>query len=387
MKNIIEKSIKDNFGEVLALANKLKANPEIAMQEFETCKLLKEFLAGKGFNVESNPAGLETAFVATKKNGEGPKVAIAVEYDALPEVGHTCGHHYIMAMSVLSGLALADCLEKFGGEVTLFGTPGEETGEGKPPMVEAGYFDDYDFAMMQHPHCTTCADPVVTSIGVYDITFKGKLAHSGVEPHNGVNALDACMQLYNSVSMARQQFVDGTRLNAIMLSGGAMINSIPDSCTIRYEIRTLNMGYYYHVEERLHNMAKAAALSTGCELQYNLAMPICAPVEEDRSLVDVWKGVLLEYGLCETAERPNPFATDMGDVSLRIPTIHPMVKMTKGGENLHTPEFLCALERDYAVSMLETYSAVMAVTGLRVLEDENLLRELREKRVQMQNKK
>ena len=384
MRDHILKCIDSEFDNVHEILIELKNNPEVALEEINSSKVIKEYLVKKGFELEENCAGLPTAFKATKKNGVGPKIAVCIEYDALPEIGHCCGHHYITATSVLAGVSLSEILSTYTGEVTLFGTPAEETGEGKPPMVDAGYFDDYDIAMMLHPHSTTCADPTITSIGIYDITFKGKGAHSGAAPSDGINALDGIVQLYNSVSMMRQQLIDGTRLNAIILKGGSVINVIPETATIRYEIRTGTMSYYYEVEKRLRACAEASAMASGCELTYQLSMPICSPVEESKALADAWRSTLPELGLAETEERPTPFSTDMGNVSMRIPVIHAMGKMIEGDYALHTREFLEALDSDYSRSALKKFAASLAFTGLKVFEDKELLEKLRIERAAKQ---
>ncbi len=384
MKERILKCIDNEFNNVYDILVELKDKPEVALKEVNSAKIIKEYLVKQGFELEENCAGLATAFKATKKNGVGPKIAICIEYDALPELGQCCGHHYIAATSILAGVSLSEVLSSYTGEVTLFGTPAEETGEGKPPMVDAGYFDDYDIGIMLHPHSTTCADPIVTSIGIYDITFKGRGAHSGVAPYDGINALDGIVQLYKSVSMMRQQLTDGTRLNAIVLKGGDVINVIPETATIRYEIRTYTMSYYYEVEKRLRACAEAAAMASGCELTYELSMPICNPVEESKVLADVWRDTLPELGLTETEERPAPFATDMGDVSMRIPVVHAMGKMIEGNYALHTREFLDALDSDYSRNALKKFSASLAFTALKVFEDQELLEVLRTERATKQ---
>ncbi len=387
MKGKINQSIKANFADVKELCGRIKGYAETAMKEEKSAKDIKEFLVKKGFVLEEDKcAGLDTAFKAVKKNGNGPRVAIPIEYDALEGIGHACGHHMISGMSILAGLSLAEALESYEGEVALFGTPGEETGEGKPPMVEAGCFDDYDVGIMLHPHFTTCADPIVTSVGTYDITFKGRAAHCGVDPFAGISALDGVVLMYNSLSMMRQQMRDGTRISANITDGGKVINSIPDYCVIRVEIRTFDMEYYKHVEGRMMACAKAAALASGCEMSCEMAMPLCCPVEESKLLVKAYREILSEYGLCETEERPNPFATDMGDVSLRIPSLHPMVKLAEGRESLHTEEFLAAMETDYAWEQMVKFSETLAALGLRVFEDEALLEALRIERAKKQGK-
>ena len=377
MRDRIHDLIEKNFDDVYAVCNSIYKNPETALQEFETVAKIKKLLRDKGFEVEENCAGLETAFKAVKKSGEGPRFAIPVEYDALPGIGHACGHHLIAAMSLLAGIAIGELIEELGGEVALFGTPGEETGEGKPPMVQAGYFDGYDAAAMIHGAPISYVTPDITSIGVYDIKFTGKTAHCGASPELGVNSLDAVVQMYNAVSMMRQQMKEGTKIAGIVLEGGDMTNSIPDSCVCRYEIRTTSMDYYDHVADRLRKCAEAAALATGCKLDFWLSMPICNSMKHNEALAEVFREIMAEYGEAESKEKPTPFATDMGDVSQVIPSLHPIMKVSDGGELLHTKEFLEAAGKPYAWERTKINAEMLAMLGIRVLTDKTLLDRLK----------
>ena len=381
MKEQIHQAIRENRDRVESLCRQLYQNPETACQEYASAERITAFLREAGFTVETGCAGLETAFRATKKRGNGPRVAIPVEYDALPGIGHACGHHLICGMSLLAGVGLAQILTEYDGEVTLLGTPGEETGEGKPPMVRAGYFDGYDAAMMLHPSNLTCIAPDITSIGVYDITFTGRTAHCGAAPFDGINALDAVVLMYDAVSMMRQQMRDGTRIAGIVLEGGAMTNSIPDRCVIRYEIRTLRMDNYDHVAQRLKRCAEAAALATGCQMEFKLSMPICMPLESSPALTEAYRQILAEYGEEESPQRPDPGATDMGDVSMVLPSLHAFVSVCQGEEKLHTPEFLAVGDLTATYDRMEKWAETMAMLGAKVFQDPVFLAQLREEKL------
>jgi len=375
-----QKLIEKHYPDVEVVCKSIYQNPEIALEEFESCKKVVALLKEKGFEVEEGYAGLPTAFKAVKHGGEGPRLMIPVEYDALLEIGHACGHHLICGMSLLAGLALGDVIEECGGEVALIGTPAEETGEGKTPMAQAGCFDEYDAAMMMHPASVTYANAYGTSIGVYDITFTGRIAHSGGAPYDGLNSLDAVVQMYNAVSMMRQQLRDGTRINGIILSGGTVINAIPDHCVIRYEIRTLTMDYYYHVADRLRKCAEAAALATGCEMKFELSMPICCAMNHSKALVKRYRELLAKYGYEENPEDPGPLTTDMGDVSQIVPSLHAMVKVSNDDEQLHTAGFLKASDQPLAWEMMQKHAAMLAELGYQVFTDKGLLEELRKEK-------
>ncbi len=376
MKDRIFSEVEKNKDGILAVSDYLMENPEIAMEERKAADKLAEYLKSEGFEVEENLAGMATAFRATKKNGEGPKLAFLAEYDALPGYGHACGHNLIAAMSVGAGMALASLLDTYQGEVSIIGTPGEEIGEGKPYLIEKGVFDGYDAAMMVHPFSSTCADPVVTTIGGYDFTFEGKTAHAGAKPFEGVNALDAVVMLYNGVSVLRQQLRDGTRIHGIVLDGGTVVNSIPDRCRIRLEVRARELDYYNEVTEKVINCAKAAALATGCRLEYSQFERTCLGLNENPVLVKIFRERLAELGI---SEGPPVFggSTDMGDVSCKLPAIHPFLKCAENDEFPHTEEFLEAMKKPYARESAVTGMKLLALTGLALFENPELIDKLK----------
>jgi amidohydrolase len=376
MKDRIFSEVEKNKDGILAVSDYLMENPEIAMEERMAAARLAEYLRSEGFEVEENLAGMATAFRATKKNGEGPKLAFLAEYDALPGYGHACGHNLIAAMSVGAGTALASILDTCQGEVSIIGTPGEEIGEGKPYLIEKGVFDGYDAAMMVHPFSSTCADPVVTTIGGYDFTFEGKTAHAGAKPFEGVNALDAVVMLYNGVSVLRQQLRDGTRIHGIVLDGGTVVNSIPDRCRIRLEVRARELDYYNEVAEKVINCAKAAALATGCRLEYSQFERTCLGLNENPVLVKIFREKLAELGI---PEGPPVFggSTDMGDVSCKLPAIHPFLKCAENDEFPHTEEFLEAMKKSYARESAVTGMKLLALTGLALFENPELIDKLK----------
>lgn len=376
MKDRIFSEVEKNKDGILAVSDYLMENPEIAMEERKAADRLAEYLRSEGFEVEENLAGMATAFRATKKNGEGPKLAFLAEYDALPGYGHACGHNLIAAMSVGAGTALASILDTYQGEVSIIGTPGEEIGEGKPYLIEKGVFDGYDAAMMVHPFSSTCADPVVTTIGGYDFTFEGKTAHAGAKPFEGVNALDAVVMLYNGVSVLRQQLKDGTRIHGIVLDGGTVVNSIPDRCGIRLEVRARELDYYNEVTEKVINCAKAAALATGCRLEYSQFERTCLGLNENPVLVKIFREKLAELGI---SEGPPVFggSTDMGDVSCKLPAIHPFLKCAENDEFPHTEEFLEAMKKPYARESAVTGMKLLALTGLALFENPELIDKLK----------
>ncbi|UUC41113.1 M20 family metallopeptidase [Clostridioides difficile] len=362
---------------ILGLCQSLYDEPEIALQEYKSAKKIAEFLREEGFDVEENLAGMATAFKATKKNGDGPKIAFIAEYDALPGNGHACGHHLIASMGVGAGIALSSILDTYKGEVSIIGTPAEETGDGKPYLIEHGVFDGYDAAMMIHPNSKTCVTPEIIAIGGLDFIFTGKASHAGAKPYNGINALDAVVLLYNNINALRQQLIDGTRIHGIILEAGTAANVIPDMGKVRLEIRAKEQNYFDEVVEKVKNCARGAAIATGCELEFYHFEPTCQGLNENKVLVDIFTKVMEEFGIYED-EQVLLGSTDMGNLSQIMPCIHPLMKFSENGEELHTKEFLEASINSYAKDRVIDGIKILALTGFNLFENSELLKKMKE---------
>lgn len=375
LKEQVLQGVDEKKDRILEVYHFLYEHPEISLQEFESSKKLAQVLREEGFEVEEHLEGMETAFRAVKKNGKGPKIALIAEYDALPGNGHACGHHMIASMSVGAALGLSKALESLNGEVAVIGTPGEETGHGKPYLVEHGVFDHYDMAMMIHPNSETNVFIEMIAIGGIDFTFIGKPAHAGAEPYKGVNALDAVVLFYNNLSVLRQQLRDGTRIHGIILEAGSAANIIPDRGKIRLEFRAKEQDYFDEVIAKAINCAKAAALATGCELEYEHFEPTCMGLKHNKVLANCFIQHMEEMGVYEPEEKSdmNSGSTDLGNVSQRIPTIHPMLKVSEGQESIHSQEFKEATLLPYAQDAMIKGAKMLALTGLDVLENPALL--------------
>ncbi len=373
MKDKITAWVDQNRHKVVDVATWLYEHPEIALEEVEGSKYLADWLEAEGFQVEREFAGMQTAFKAVKKQGDGPRIAFLAEYDALPGCGHACGHHFIAAMSVGAAAALAQVLGDAAGEVAVFGTPAEETGDGKSYLTDQGVFDGYDVALMIHPNGKTVMHPEMIAIGGQDFTFKGRAAHAGGFPYEGINALDAVVLLYNNVNALRQQLRDGTRVHGIILEAGSAANVIPDVGRVRLEFRAKEQDYFYEVVEKVINCAKAAALATGCELEHHWFEPVCQGLRHNYTLSAVMEKYMKEYGTYEDAVCAGG-STDVGNVSQRIPTLHPMLKVTEEPYGVHTQEFKEATMTPYGLDHLIIGTKMLALTGMEVLTD-SVLRE------------
>lgn len=375
MKEKIFNRIEEIKEEIIALSMDIYNNPEVALEEFETCQKLCNYLENKGFEIEKKIGNMDTAFKASKKNKEGPKIVFIAEYDALP-YGHACGHHLICTMSLAAAIGLSEVLDKYPGEVCVIGTPAEEIGEGKPCLIENGVFDDYDVAMMIHPDGVTVLQPNEVNVGGYDFTFTGKTSHAGQLPYEGVNALDAIVLFYNNISVLRQQLKDGTRIHGIITSGGYVVNSIPDRCTIRYEVRHIDLNYYNEVLKKVIKCAEAAAWATGCTLEYKSFERTCLNLKKNTPFMQIFKNHMEEFGIYEEGSYSGG-ASDIGDLSYKLPVLQPLVVFSEDRSSVHTKEFLDASITSFAKQRLIIGSKIMALTGFDILANKNLLEKIK----------
>lgn len=374
--NVIQQKIIDKIDnikdEIFHLANFIYEQKEIGLEEYNSSARLKEYLSDKGFEIEDDFPDMPTAFVARYRKGNGPKIGICAEYDALPNIGHACGHHVIAALSVASAVGLKEALSDVSGEIIVFGTPSEETGDGKPYLVEKGYFKDVDVAMMVHPHVENSLDPKILAITGYDFKFTGKPSHASAAPHEGINALDAAILTFTNINALRQQIRDDARIHGIMIEGGDAVNIIPSHSKLRLEIRAADNDYFEELIQRVINCAKAAELATGCSLEYQRFEPICDSMKTNYTLLDRFVSHMREFGL-DTTNKPSVGSTDMGNVSQICPAIHPFIKMVDIEGNLHTVEFLEAIQKKEAYERFIEGAKILALTANDVLCDMELL--------------
>jgi len=376
METSMEHVVDSYKGQILELSQYIHDNPEVGLHEFKCSKKIVELLRAEGFEVEYNFSEMPTAFVARKKKGNGPKIAFMAEYDALPNIGNACGHHLIASMSVGAALALSKALDEYDGEVLLVGSPAEETGEGKPFLIKQGVFEDVDVAMMIHPHCKTVSEVDVLAIGGIDFNFYGKATHASAQPHLGVNALDAVVLFFNNINALRQQLRDDARVHGIIIEAGNVANCIPDKGKVRLEMRAKDQVYFFELIEKVKRCAEAAALATGCRLEWNHFEPNCDSLTTNHNLLNLYKENAALYNIKED-ESKELASTDMGNVSQIVPSIHPWLKMIEGNAGLHTEEFLKQSTSDFAKERTILGAKLLALTGLDILKNPEKLVEIK----------
>ncbi len=370
---ILAKKEKD----IRHLAQFLYENPEIEMEEFAAKEKLLSLLEQEGFSICREIVGLPTAFAAQKTSGVGPNIAFTAEYDALPGLGHGCGHHLIGAMSYGAAVILAELLAEYPGTVTLLGTPAEETGRGKPGLLEAGFFAEVDAALMVHPHCFTVLKPTTTNLLGYDVTYHGKASHAAAAPEAGFNALDGAILALNGVSVLRQQTPDGARIHAIITDGGQAVNIIPETAKLRLELRHNDPTIFRQLDHRIKQVLQGAALASGCQVEIIQFEPQIDAMNNNPQLCQIFGESLQALGYPQEMIRQQFITggcTDMGNVSWAVPSIQPMLEMVGGNTQPHTRQFLTESIQPFALEQTLLGAAALAATGLTLLQKPELLR-------------
>jgi len=365
-------------------------HPELGSEEYEASKLLADELEKHGFEVERGLLGMETAFRATFKGSKpGPRIAFLAEYDALPGVGHGCGHNIIGTAGIGAGIAASKLLEDAPGEVVVLGTPAEE-GHGpsagaKKRMAAEGVFEDIDVAWMIHPTIglSSVSNGFLAVSGAL-IEFEGKPAHAAASPQHGINALNAAMIMYMSVHANRQQLRRDANavIHGIITEGGLASNIIPDRAVLRFGVRSSDDSYIPELIKMVEDSAKGAALATGCELKFTSGTGLKSnirnsPLEELFVRVFAELGEVVEDPIL-TASRPPMGSTDFADVTHAAPGIHPMVSIGPKGIAGHSHEFAEATFTEKGHRGLEISAKAMAMAAAEVLSDPTLLREIKD---------
>ncbi len=378
LKSIAALCIDNSSQELHSLSSEIWKNPELGFEEHKAHALLTDFLEKKGFTVDRSYTGIETAFRATFGSGR-PNICVICEYDALPEIGHACGHNLIAEAGVAAGLGLKAALEASGApqaRITVLGTPAEEGGGGKAYLIENGAFEDIDVAMMVHAAPYTVIKPVFVTVAAYDITYTGKAAHAAAFPWEGVNALDAAVVAYTNVSVLRQQMKPNWSVSGIFTNGGVKPNIIPEKASLQYYIRAPTRAELQIVTEKLTACFQAAASATGCTVEVKQVGKVFENLRSNQTLSKLFANNLesLKLQFVETLEEVG--STDMGNVSYVVPSIHPMYKIGTN-EVYHTKEFTSVTNIPESHMVTLTMAKGMAYTGIDVLTSPGLLQEIK----------
>ncbi len=362
---------------LIALSHRLHAEPELAFEEFCSSELISERLEAAGFSVARGVCELPTAFTARRGDGD-LHVAICAEYDALPAVGHACGHNIIAAAAVGAGLALGELAADAGLTVSVIGTPAEEGGGGKVLMLERGVFAGVHAALMVHPGPFDQLQPPVLAAQSFDVRYEGREAHAAAYPQRGVNAADAFVVAQVAIGLLRQHLRATDRVHGIVVKGGDAPNIVPALTTGRWMVRAETLDALNDVRDKAYRCFEAGALATGATVSIE-ARPAYAHMEHDTELVEIYRrnAEALGRDLSETGEGAlRAFSTDMGNVSLAVPSIHPIIGIGSFPAVNHQPEFAAACAAPAADQAILDGAIAMAWTALDAASDPALRRRL-----------
>ncbi len=363
----------------VALSDAMAADPEISEQEVRSSKAHADFLRDAGFRVEHPFFGIPTAYNATVSGGApGGKVALLAEYDALPEIGHACGHNVHGAMSLLAGAALAPLMGKIGGELWVTGTPAEESNGAKISMSAKGLFDDRDLALMIHSGGEkSYVRYRCLAMDSFEFRFKGKTAHAAASPWEGRNALNGAQLFFHALDMLRQHVRPDVRIHGIYTQGGAACNIVPEAATVRFYFRAARRAYLDSVVKNVLEAAEGCARATQTEVEWSnfeLSFDEMRPNDAAESMMEE---VFTEVG-APFGPSPGPQgSSDVGNVSMRCPALQPTLSIIDKPYTWHTREFASATTGPLAHEALVKGARILARASLRALLDPDLRARMR----------
>jgi amidohydrolase len=364
--------------ELEALSHRIHANPELAFAEEKAHAWLTEFLEERGARVERGVGGLPTAFRATiPGRGPGPTIAILAEYDALPGIGHACGHNVIATAGTGAGAAIGVALGTlpWPGQLQVIGTPAEEGGAGKVRLMEAGVFRHVDAAMMVHGRSGTRVWRPTLGIMKVRVEFHGKAAHASSWPWRGVNALNAVIQLFVSLDHMRQQIRPDARIHGIITKGGDQPNIIPEYTSAEFYLRAMTTDDVRELERRFRGAVEAAAAATGCGATITADPTIHEPMKANQTMAGLFERNLELIGFPEDPDEPEAGygSTDCGNVSQALPTIHPYVRISPDGVPGHSREFAEWARSPMARAGMVAGAKALALTALDLVASSEAL--------------
>lgn len=367
----VEDAVRRRRGDLIELSHSIHAEPEIAFVEHRSCAKTQALVAERGFDITTAPAGLDTAFRADFGSGS-LVVGICAEYDALPGIGHACGHNIIAASAVGTALALAEVADELDLTVVLLGTPAEEAGGGKALMLGAGTFDDIAATVMLHAGPIDIARARSLALSQVAVEYLGREAHAAVAPYLGLNAADALTVAQVAIGLLRQQLAPGQMMHGIVTDGGQATNVIPARTEMRYTMRANDSGSLRELEGRMSDCFLAGAVATGCDHHVEATEPPYLELTPDQWLADVFRAEMIRLGRSPVGvevEAAFPLgSTDMGNVTQFMPGIHPIVGIDAEGASIHQPGFTAAAAGPSADTAVIEGAVMLARTVVELAE-------------------
>jgi amidohydrolase len=372
--------IEAHRDQLIELSLRIHANPETAFQEAKAAGWLTDYLESEGFAVERGICQIGTAFRASYGSGR-PRVAFLAEYDALAGIGHGCGHNIIATASLGAAIATKAIVPEAGGTALIIGTPAEEAAGGKVFMANRGAFDDLDVAMLAHPGNRDVAVTYALACLELGVEYFGRAAHAAARPEAGINALDALVIAYNSISALRQHIRDSARIHGIITDGGQAVNVVPEHVAGVFLIRAEDDDYLEELKEKVLACFRAGAEATGARLEYRWSEEArYRALRSNHALAEAYRRNMEALGrqVRERDSRRSLGSTDMGNVSALVPAIHPTVAIAPPNIPIHTPEFRDASASEAGHRGLLDAAKAMAMTAVDVLLDAELRRRIEE---------
>lgn len=362
--------------DLIDVSHEIHGKPELAFEEFEAARLLSGKVESAGLPVTRHAFGLETAY-ATEFGPDGtPEIAILSEYDALPGIGHSCGHNIIAVTGLGASLALARLGDRLPGRVRYLGTPAEEKGGGKELMARDGAFDGVDAAIMVHPAGVDIATMPCICVSEVEVIYHGKNAHASAMPHEGINALDALVAAYQSIAQLRQHIRPTERIHGIVTEGGDAPNIVPDRAAGVFYVRAADAGELKPLKQRVQACFEAGALATGCTVDVRWAKADYLDLKTSWPIARAYEANAVSIGRTFFPLEKMPAgaagSTDMGNISHRVPSIHPMIAAAPQHVVIHNPEFARWAASDLGDKACLDGAKALAMTAIDYLTDETL---------------
>jgi amidohydrolase len=363
LKASVIKEVETQRDQLCELSLKIHSTPELGFHEVKASGWLTQYLGKNGFAIKRGISGLPTAFSGGYGKGK-PTIALLAEYDALPKLGHACGHNLIATSAVGAGVASKPAIDRFGGSILVIGTPAEELYGGKAIMVERGAFDNIDIAMMVHPEVYDAVTTQALACITLDIEFLGKAAHASAEPEAGINALEAMLQSFTAINSLRQHIKDTARIHGIITDGGEAANIVPAHSAGSFIIRAEDDAYLDELRERVLNCFVGAATATGARLEYHWDKVRYAPLRNNLVLARLFRQNMQSLGRKVLLSNPTKAfgSTDMGNVSQIVPSIHPHFAIAPKEVSAHSPEFAQAAASEQGIKGMLDSARALAMT-------------------------
>ena len=363
LKTSVISEVNTRGHELGELSLKIHSNPELGFQEVKAAPWLTQYLEENGFSIERGICELATAFKGSYGTGK-PAIAILAEYDALPDLGHACGHNIIATCAVGAGVASQPAIDQLGGSIVVIGTPAEELFGGKATMIDRGAFDNVDIAMMVHPGAYDTATIQVLACQHLEVEFFGKAAHAAGQPEVGINALEAMVQSFIAINSLRQHIKDKARIHGIITDGGEAPNVVPAHSAGSFIVRAVEDIYLDELKERVLNCFIGAAQASGARLEYRWGDVRYAPMRNNLTLAQLFMQNMQSLGRQTQLFEPNHTfgSTDMGNVSQVVPSIHPFVAIAPVEVANHSPQFASAAASEAGIHGLLDAAKALAMT-------------------------